>query len=264
MSAVKKLPETPRECSICNRVERALKSNPELKERLSEDDIAAVINTAQNAILNKEDITHKGEIKMSDEKYVISKASFEDFYEIQDNLVSVIEKMVGRIEKQDQVIMKFGAALTELIAKAEAMEFPFQDEEPVADEEEEELVEEEVEEDEDVESEDVEGEEAVDEEDDEEAVADDEIGEDELDELIGKAQKEAFEAGWKAHSIEMKKQMGIEVKPLEMENSGARPVPSADVQSAQAVGQIKKTLSDDDLAKMSPQQLNSWLKEQGF
>ena len=58
--------------------------------------------------------------------------------------------------------------------------------------------------------------------------------------------------------------MGIEVKPLEMENSGARPVPSADVQSAQAVGQIKKTLSDDDLAKMSPQQLNSWLKEQGF
>lgn len=252
MSAVKKLPETPRECSICNRVEQALKSCPELKERLSEDEIAAVITTAQNAILKKEDITHKGEIKMSDEKYVISKASFEDFYEIQDNLVSVIEKMVGRIEKQDQVIMKFGAALTELIAKAESGEFPFQDKEPVEDEEEE-LVEEEVED-----------EEAEDEDDEDEEVADEELSEDELDDLIGKAQKEAFEAGWKAHSIEMKKQMGITVNPLEVPASGARPVPTADVQSAQTVGQIKKTLSDEELAKMSPQQLNSWLKEQGF
>jgi len=261
MSAVKKLPETPRECSICNRVEQALKSCPELKERLSEDEIAAVITTAQNAILKKEDITHKGEIKMSDEKYVISKASFEDFYEIQDNLVSVIEKMVGRIEKQDQVIMKFGAALTELIAKAESGEFPFQDKEPVEDEEEE-LVEEEVE-DED-EDEVVEDEEAEDKDDEDEEVADEELSEDELDDLIGKAQKEAFEAGWKAHSIEMKKQMGITVNPLEVPASGARPVPTADVQSAQAVGQIKKTLSDEELAKMSPQQLNLWLKEQGF
>lgn len=58
--------------------------------------------------------------------------------------------------------------------------------------------------------------------------------------------------------------MGITVNPLEVPASGARPVPTADVQSAQAVGQIKKTLSDEELAKMSPQQLNLWLKEQGF
>ena len=86
-------------------------------------------------------------------------------------------------------------------------------------------------------------------------------GDVDLQNLLGKAQKAAFEAGWKAHEAEVKKQAGIPVAVSEVPVGANRPVSTADAASA---GQMKKTLTDDQLGKMSPQQINQWLKEQGF
>ena len=268
---MKETPESPRECSICKRVEQTIRENEGLSERLSRDEIEALVQGVQSAILNKNIEKSERGIKMSDEKYVISKASFEDFYETQDNLVSIIEKMVDRIEKQDQVIMKFGGALSELIAKA--MD-PMMGEEPIM--EDEDMLEEDVESvDEDVESleDDVEGldedEEIIEEdvEGDEAGLPADDLGgsmnEDELMGMIGKAEKAAFEAGWKANAAEMKKQGGIPVNMTEIPLGGARPVPSADKQNAQTV-QVQKSFTDAELAKLTPTQLNRMLKEQGY
>jgi hypothetical protein len=272
---MKETPESPRECSICERVEQTLRKDGGLSERLSGDEIEALVQRVQSAILNKSIEKNERGIKMSDEKYVISKASFEDFYETQDNLVSIIEKMVDRIEKQDQVIMKFGGALSELIAKA--MDPMMMGEEPI--EEDEDMLEEDVEEfDEDEES-------LEDEDDgldeDEEIIEDDvegdeegfnaddlgmegEMGEEELMGLIGKAEKAAFEAGWKANAAELKKQGGIPVNMTEIPSNRNRPVPSAERQVAQGAGQVNKSFSDAELAKLTPAQLNQMLKEQGY
>jgi len=262
------VPETPRECSICNRVEQALMNEKGLKERLSEKEFAELVQKIQYAIHNKNEMNKNiGGTNMSDEKYVISKASFEDFYETQDNIVSIIEKMVNRIEKQDQVIMKFGAALADLLADDSGSE-----DAPV--DEDEDLIEEDVEmggdEAEPVVDEMVEEDEPVGDEvgmDEEEGVpaegefADEGHGDVDLQNLLGKAQKAAFEAGWKAHEAELKKQNGIPVTVSEAPVGANRPVSTAD---AAAAGQMKKTLTDDQLGKMSPQQINQWLKEQGF
>jgi hypothetical protein len=260
------VPETPRECSICKRVEQVLGADGALTERLSEHEIAELIKKVQYAILNKEEMKNTGGTNMSDEKYVISKASFEDFYETQDNLVSIIEKMVNRIEKQDQVIMKFGAALSGLLADQMDPEAPVEDE--GAD-----LVEEDVELGEDSEGGEVDVDdeivdEEVGEEEEEEVPAEDEFAEKgpvegNLQDMLGKAQKAAFEAGWKAREAELKKQNGIPVNVSEIPSGGNRPVPTADVQTAQVAGQVKKSFTDSELAKMTPTQVNQWLKEQG-
>lgn len=271
---MKETPESPRECSICERVEQTLRKDGGLTERLSGDEIEALVQRVQSAILNKNIEKSERGIKMSDEKYVISKASFEDFYETQDNLVSIIEKMVDRIEKQDQVIMKFGGALSELIAKAiDPMmgEMPIEEDEDMLEEDVEEFDEDEesleddvdaLDEDEEIIEDDVEG-------DEEGLPADDlgmegEMGEEELMGLIGKAEKAAFEAGWKANAAEMKKNNGIPVNMTEIPSSGNRPVPSAERQVAQGAGQVNKSFSDAELAKLTPAQLNQMLKEQGY
>lgn len=268
-SAMSGVPETPRECSICNRVEQALMNEKGLKERLSEKEFAELVQKIQYAILNKNEMNKNiGGTNMSDEKYVISKASFEDFYETQDNIVSIIEKMVNRIEKQDQVIMKFGAALSELLADDmgeeespvdEDEDLVEEDVEVGGDESAEPVVDEMAEEDEPVGDEVEFGEEEdVPAEGD---VADEGHGDIDLQNLLGKAQKAAFEAGWKAHEAELKKQTGIPVTVSEVAVGANRPVSTADAASA---GQMKKTLTDEQLGKMSPQQINQWLKEQGF
>jgi hypothetical protein len=272
---MKEVPQSPNECPICQRVEKTLLGDKGLSERLSRSEVDALINKVQSSILNKEIEKDERGIKMSDEKYVISKASFEDFYETQDNLVAIIEKMVDRIEKQDQVIMKFGGALSELIAKAMDPAMMMQ-EAPLMEEEEE------------VEGDigAIEGDEAAVEEDEgaldadlgaldeDEEIVEEEVGAEEaglpadglgeekdLMGMIGKAEQTAFEAGWKAASAEMKKQNGIPVNITEFPSNGNRPVPTADKVAA---GQVQKSISDVDLAKMTTAQLNRMLKEQGY
>jgi hypothetical protein len=224
----------------------------------------------QSAVLNKEVKKTERGINMADEKYVISKASFEDFYETQGTLVLIMEKMVDRIEKQDQVIMKFGAALTEVLAKGfeDAMEMPVQgmpeDENSVDFSEENVNVDEE--EEEEVEY-DEEGNPIVNDESEEEVegepvdvnpVQTDVPPMMETDVL--KAEKSAFEAGYKAALAEMQKKNGVEITPLEVPATATtRPVVPAENPVAKTT--TLDTIPEKDLANMTPNQINTWLRE---
>jgi hypothetical protein len=252
-------PDVPEECPLCKRVEVKILSLPMIAERLSENEIKALIEEIQSAILNKEITKTTRGMKMADDdKYVISKASFEDFYETQETLVSIIEKMVDRIEKQDHVIMKYGAALSDIMSKLpEEEEYAEEEVEDVEDEEE--PVADEVEGIEEDEEEDAE---AVDAE--EEPIL--EGAEEELPVAMGKmpmgksTERMAFEAGFKAALAEVQKN-GVPVTKVGEKTAMPRPVSTVDANNAMAANGLAKTLNDADLAKMSPQQLNTWLKE---
>jgi hypothetical protein len=247
-------------------------TDPVLRTRLSETEVATLVKRVQSAILNKEVKKTERGINMADEKYIISKASFEDLYETQGTLVTILEKMVDRIEKQDQVIMKFGAALTEVMSKDFGMP-----QEMVAAPEDADVVEEEVPVEEDV----LEGEEAElgeAEEELEEGEEDvNEVKEEVEEEKAGvapvpgamappmmeeklAAEKSAFEAGYKAALAEMQKQTGVAVTPLEVPNTAApRPVVPA---ANPVVGKNDlDSISEKDLANMTPNQVNTWLRE---
>lgn len=276
--------------------------NPVLKERLSDHELADIVKKIQSAVLTKEVTKNERGINMADEKYVISKASFEDFYETQDTLVSIIERMVDRIEKQDNTIVKFGAALAEVIAKYDDMSAMVS--EPGMDMQEQ-----------SVESSDPMGsagesmgsmgsmgEEGVDPvvQNIEAAQASLEQakvaaggavsepsvpgGEEFLEEgavqmskpsglpvenemKLGKStEKAAFEAGYKAALAEVQKKNGVPVAPADFKTTTtpARPVSTNDAQIAQTVEPVRKSLSEVELAKMSSQQLSAWLKENGY
>jgi len=251
-------------CPICIRVEKTVGEHPILKERLSNTELTALINDIQSAVLNNKEVkkTERG-INMADEKYVISKASFEDFYETQETLVTIIEKMVDRIELQDQVIMKFGAALTDVMANDPGMaqEMPVDEESDIVEEEvPEEGVSEELGE---AEEELEEGEEDL--EDVEEEVEEENAG---VEPVPGMAppmmrdnlavEKSAFEAGYKAAFAEMQKKNGVTVTPLEVPTSAsARPV----LPAGQAMSKTLDGLSEQELANMTPVQINTWLRE---
>jgi hypothetical protein len=271
---VNEIPSAPEECPICNRVEQTLMTSPILRQRLPETEIVSLVEKVQSAILNKEVKKTERGINMADEKYVISKASFEDFYETQDTLVSIMEKMVDRIEKQDQVIMKFGAALTEVMSKGIGMgEEMMPVDESAGLYEEEVPVEEGVLQDEGEELEEV-GDDLLEDEEDvnevKEEVEEEKAGVEPvpgqmmaappmMEEKLA-AEKSAFEAGYKAALNEMQKKTGVAVTPLEVPTSnGARPVvPSA----SPVVGKTQlDNLSEKDLANMTPNQINSWLRE---
>jgi hypothetical protein len=270
---VQEIPDTPTECPICQRVENTLKMCPLLRGKLSETELAELVREVQTAILNKEVKKTERGINMADEKYVISKASFEDFYETQDTLVSIMEKMVDRIEKQDQVILKLAGVTTELLAKDFGMpaempvpeadvveeDVPFEEEEvselDMAEEEMEESEEEEAEAEEDVEDvkEKIEGEVAG-----VEPVP--EVAPPMMEEKLA-AEKSAFEAGYKAALAEMQKKNGVEVTPLEVPTkTAARPVVPAATPVAKTVDNLD-ALPAKDLATMTPNQLNTWLRE---
>lgn len=252
MNATNSIPDDSAECPICQRAGRALRDAPEL-EHLSPKELDTVIRTVQNSILKK---NAKGESNMSDEKYVISKASFEDFYETQDNIVSIIAKIAQRIDMQDQVIMKFGAALSELIAD-EGDDEEYDDAEEFDIDDDSELVEDEVEVDDD--------EEDLEDEDDEE----DEVSDEDVEEIIGKAERTAFEAGWKAAEAELRKEQGFPMNVVEA-SFGNLPVSRSESSFASSMNEVKKAavfksdLSDEDIAAMTPAQLNAWAKSQGI
>lgn len=249
-------PENPTECPVCLRVEGALDGSRVFHERLSEDEQAELLSLVQSAILNRNITKTTRGIKMSDEKYVISKASFEEFYDTQNTLVAIIEKMVDRIEKQDAVIMKFGAALSDIIAKD--MDNMMEDE----------YVEEEVE-DEEIDGAD-EGVVEDEEEDEVEAPVEEEVVEEEkpampMDAMaFERAQKDAFEAGYKSAFAELQKKNGVPVNTgnFSYPESRARPVPTADAKVAQSVESIEKAdLPESEIVMMSPAQLNAWMRE---
>ena len=50
------------------------------------------------------------------ETYTVDKASFNDFYDTQQTLVDIMEKMADRISTQDEVIEKYGKAMSGLIS----------------------------------------------------------------------------------------------------------------------------------------------------
>jgi hypothetical protein len=245
-------------------------TSPVLRARLPETELAGLVQAVQAAILKKEVKKTERGINMADEKYVISKASFEDFYETQDTLVSIMEKMVDRIEKQDQVIMKFGAALTEVMSKDFGM--PQELAQPVP--EDEDVVEEEVPVEDNAEEELEEAEHDIVSAEEEEEEAKEEIQEEEagvtpvpgvehapmmMDEKMA-AEKSAFEAGYKAALAEMQKKTGVTVTPLEKPST----MTSRPVVPETSTGGVAKTLdsiSDKELADMTPNQLNTWLRE---
>jgi hypothetical protein len=284
-------PSSTNDCPICKRVETVISVDPMLKERLSGNELQSLVQKVQDAILNKDivkDIMNdiRGvNMTGNDEKYVITKATFQDFYETQDVLVSIIQKMADRIEKQDQVLMKFGAALSEIIAKdmmgMEGMYGqPSMPAEPSVPSEEsmgEDLIESEesVPQVENELGEAVEslGEAKEDIEESEEALSGMEepsipggmASKPEMSPIAMAHDKALFEAGWKAHEAEMKKQVGVAIKPAEFKESAPRTTATATVQSQQTNQNggtvVQKTLSDEDLGKMSPHDLNQWLKE---
>jgi hypothetical protein len=266
---------SPEECPICNRVGQTLMTDSVLRQRLPETEIVSLVEKIQSVILNKEVKKTKRGINMADEKYVISKASFEDFYETQDTLVSIMEKMVDRIEKQDRVIMKFGAALADVMADEEA---GIPQEEEVPFEEGEDLNEELVPEDEETMADEFgEEEETLGAAEEDLGNAEEDLGE--VEEMVGEEEeagipvqgqapmmrgsldmeKSAFEAGYKAALVQIQKKDGVPVTPLEVPaNAGARPVvPSANP----TVIKTLDNLSDKELADMTPSQMNTWLRE---
>ena len=249
-----------------------------LRTRLSETELADLVQKIQAAVLNKEVKKTERGINMADEKYVISKASFEDFYETQDTLVSIMEKMVDRIEKQDQIIMKFGAALTEVMAK----DYGMPPEMPLPVQEEEDVIEEEVpvsaesaESEEGAESalgelEEAEGAIAASEEEEEKAKEEIEEAKSAESGLVPgveqapmmeeklAAEKSIFEAGYKAALADLQKN-GVNVKPLETPATAApRPVVPA---PTTVVAKDLDSIPEKDLANMTPNQINNWLRE---
>jgi hypothetical protein len=268
-------------------------TNPVLRTRLSETELAELVQIVQSAILNKEVKKTERGINMADEKYVISKASFEDFYETQDTLVSIMEKMVDRIEKQDQVIMKFGAALTEVMSKGfgnpEEMAVASQEEGLELEDDGADVMEEEVPmaEGELEEGVPVSPQEKLEQAQEELVQAQENVAQAEAEvkgegvgvegEMAGgvpvpgqeagppmmeekmAAEKSAFEAGYKAALAEMQKKTGVEVTPLEVPTSaGSRPVVPA---ASPTMVKTLETLPEKDLANMTSAQINAWLRE---
>ena len=285
-------PETPEDCPICVRVEQAIKSNPILSNRLSEDEHAELVNQVKSAIMNKEIKKTTRGIQMSEEKYVMNKSSFEDLYDTVATLISINEKMADRIERQDKTIMKALGIVAEhdsvLKSFGEAEEMPMnyaeEEVEPAMDEGIEAAVPKyEFERDEA-------GELVLDEAGDpiikvdetgapiikeEEEMIEDEVpmgDEMPVDDAMvappadfpakmAAMEKKAFEAGFHAGHAELKKQQGVEVKPAEFTKGVNRPVATADVKTQAAVEDMTKSMpSDKDLANMSTTEVNNWLR----
>jgi hypothetical protein len=249
-------------------------SNPVLKERLSETEMQDLIQKVQVAIVNKDDTDIKRGLNMSDEKYIIDKATLDEIYDIENVFAQILQKAVDRIEVQDRVIMKMGAAMSELMAK-DMMEEGYGGApmDPAVKEpsEGEDLR---------VESEIAEN---LDEADEENEEVGDELLESkkELGELEGgvpskhempsmmamSEQKSAFEAGWKAAQAEMQKKNGVPTTPAEFNTVAPRGATATGV--AQQTGQdggspMQKNFTDEEMVKLGPTGLIQWMKEQGI
>ncbi len=110
-------PDKPEECPICQRIETKVKSLDMLKGKLSDSEIERLITEVQNSVLKKSDITRGN--TMSEEKIVLTKANFDEFYEAQKYILLLVEKMANRMEKHDAILASYGSQLADVMMKAE-------------------------------------------------------------------------------------------------------------------------------------------------
>lgn len=235
-------PEIPEQCPICNRVEDRIRNSGLITDKLSENEVDELVETVQASILNKK-VSKRG-IEMENEendKYLITKASFEDFYQTQSIITGVLKKMAEEIQNQNMVLKKYGSAIAEIASR---------------------LPDDEYEEDEEVDEVDVnapEDEELEDEVPEDEAVPDEEMamGEDDM--------KKAFEAGYKAALADKSKEAGVPVAKATAKATRV-PVSTDEINKATDLngGSIGSDVTSlDSLGKMSPHQLNLLLRDSG-
>jgi len=233
-------PEVPEQCPICNRVEERIRCSELITDKLSENEIDELVETVQASILNKK-VSKRG-IEMENEendKYLITKASFEDFYQTQSIITGVLKKMAEEIQNQNMVLKKYGSAIAEIASRLPDDEY------------------EEEEEEDDVDVNASEDEELEDEFPEDEAVPDEggAMGEDDM--------RKAFEAGYKAALADKSKEAGVPVAKAK-EKATRVPVSTDEINKATDLngGSIGSDVTSlDSLGKMSPHQLNLLLRD---
>jgi hypothetical protein len=109
-------PSTARECAICQRVEARIRDVPAVKRKLTSDEIDELIDSVQGAVLKKP----SNGVTMSNETVILKKAHIDEMYDALHYTLLLVEKMADRMERHDAILVQYGAELADVMAKADA------------------------------------------------------------------------------------------------------------------------------------------------